>query len=70
MPFTLPDPAHGMNRVKPPPGLAGKDNNVTVTEVSMTEKLKPSKYNHFVDAGDGKRLAFNAMSCGLAEIDD
>ena len=34
----------------------------------MTEKLKPSRYNHFVDTGDGKRLAFNAMSCGLAEI--
>lgn len=36
----------------------------------MTEKLKPSRYNHFVDTDDGKRLAFNAMSCGLAEIDD
>ena len=35
----------------------------------MTEKLKPSRYNHFVDTGNRKRLAFNAMSCGLAEMD-
>ena len=36
----------------------------------MTEKLKPSRYNHFVDIGKSKRLAFNALSCGLGEMDD
>jgi len=36
----------------------------------MTEKLKQSRYNHFVKLGNGKRLAFNAMSCGLGEMDD
>ncbi len=36
----------------------------------MSEKLKLSRYNHFVDLGNGKRLAFNAMSCGLAEMDE
>ncbi|MEW5925769.1 MAG: 4Fe-4S cluster-binding domain-containing protein, partial [Candidatus Zixiibacteriota bacterium] len=33
------------------------------------EKLKASRYNHFVDMEDGTRLAFNALSCGLAEMD-
>lgn len=38
--------------------------------MEKAQKYKPSRYNHFVDTNDGKRLAFNAMSCGLAEIDD
>jgi len=33
-------------------------------------KWKASRYNHFVEIGDGKRLAFNAMTCGLAEMDE
>nr|MBN2277570.1 4Fe-4S cluster-binding domain-containing protein [candidate division Zixibacteria bacterium] len=33
------------------------------------EKLKASRYNHFVESEDGKMLAFNALSCGLAEMD-
>ncbi|MEW5925095.1 MAG: radical SAM protein [Candidatus Zixiibacteriota bacterium] len=33
------------------------------------EKLKASRYNHFVDMEDGTKLAFNALSCGLAEMD-
>lgn len=33
------------------------------------EKFKASRYNHFVDIEDGKKLAFNALSCGLAEMD-
>ncbi len=36
----------------------------------MTERLKPSKYNHFVPGSDGNWLAFNAMLCGLAELDE
>lgn len=38
----------------------------------MEEKtrFKASHYNHFVPTEDGKRLAFNAMSCGLAEMDE
>jgi len=35
-----------------------------------TKKFKASRYNHFVPAENGKRLAFNALSCGLAEMDD
>ena len=35
----------------------------------MAEKLKPSRYNHFVLTEDDKCLAFNALSCGLAEFD-
>jgi uncharacterized protein len=34
-----------------------------------SEKLKPSRYNHFVEIENGKRLAFNALTCGLAEMD-
>lgn len=33
-------------------------------------KWKASRYNHFVEIGDGKRLAFNALTCGLAEMDE
>ncbi len=33
------------------------------------EKLKASKYNHFIQHDDGRILAFNAMSCGLGEMD-
>ena len=36
----------------------------------MSERLKQSQYNHFVELGNDKRLAFNAISCGLAELDD
>lgn len=38
----------------------------------MEEKtrFKASHYNHFVPSEGGKRLAFNAMSCGLAEMDE
>ncbi len=36
----------------------------------MGEKIKASRYNHFVEIEDGKRLAFNALSCGLAEMDE
>ncbi|MFZ1683896.1 MAG: radical SAM protein [Candidatus Zixiibacteriota bacterium] len=35
----------------------------------MGERIKASRYNHFVEIEDGKRLAFNALSCGLAEMD-
>ncbi len=35
-----------------------------------TNKYKLSRYNHFVELDEGKRLAFNAISCGLAEMDD
>jgi hypothetical protein len=35
----------------------------------MSEKLKASRYNHFVEQEDGKYLAFNALSCGLGELD-
>lgn len=35
----------------------------------MGEKVKASRYNHFVEVEEGKRLAFNAMTCGLAEMD-
>jgi uncharacterized protein len=37
--------------------------------VTDQQKFKRSRYNHFVPTEDGKRLAFNAMSCGLAEMD-
>ncbi|MFH1686131.1 MAG: radical SAM protein [bacterium] len=37
--------------------------------MDRTDKYKQSRYNHFVPIEDGKRLAFNAMSCGLAEMD-
>ncbi len=36
----------------------------------MAERVKASRYNHFVDLENGKRLAFNAMTCGLAEMDE
>ncbi len=36
----------------------------------MSQDLKQSRYNHFVEIEDGKRLAFNALSCGLAEMDE
>lgn len=49
--FTLPSLARGMKRVKTPPDLAGKEQNATVTEVSMTEKLKPSKYGFLKERG-------------------
>ena len=32
-------------------------------------KYKVSRYNHFVEDNNGKVLAFNAMSCGLGEMD-
>lgn len=35
----------------------------------MSQKLKASRYNHFVRTSDGVRLAFNALTCGLAEMD-
>jgi uncharacterized protein len=35
----------------------------------MTEKIKASRYNHFVPLENGNRLAFNALTCGLAEMD-
>ena len=35
----------------------------------MSQRLKASRYNHFVCDGDGSRLAFNALTCGLAELD-
>lgn len=35
----------------------------------MSEKLKASRYNHFVPQESGKVLAFNALSCGLGEMD-
>jgi uncharacterized protein len=36
----------------------------------MGERIKASRYNHFVEIENGKRLAFNALSCGLAEMDE
>ncbi len=36
----------------------------------MTESLKASRYNHFVKLENGQRLAFNAMTCGLGEMDE
>lgn len=36
----------------------------------MSEKLKASHYNHFVPQESGKVLAFNALSCGLGEMDE
>jgi len=36
----------------------------------MSEKLKASRYNHFVKLDNGNRLAFNAMTCGLGEMDE
>ncbi len=35
----------------------------------MVEKIKASRYNHFVALENGNRLAFNALTCGLAEMD-
>ncbi|MCX7996024.1 MAG: SPASM domain-containing protein [candidate division WOR-3 bacterium] len=40
-------------------------------EISQENKrYKPSKYNFFFDAEDGTHLAFNAISCGFAELDN
>ncbi len=36
----------------------------------MPPEFKQSRFNHFIDLGDGKRLAFNASVSGLAEMDD
>ncbi|MCJ7509108.1 MAG: SPASM domain-containing protein [candidate division Zixibacteria bacterium] len=33
------------------------------------EKYKSSKYNHFVPTNEGQVLAFNALSCGLGQMD-
>lgn len=35
----------------------------------MSDKIKASRYNHFVPLENGNRLAFNALTCGLAEMD-
>jgi uncharacterized protein len=35
----------------------------------MAERIKTSRYNHFVPLENGNRLAFNALTCGLAEMD-
>lgn len=32
--------------------------------------MKKSSYNKFLNTSDGKRIAFNSMSCALAEVDD
>ena len=32
--------------------------------------MKASKYNFFTAASEGKRIAFNGVSCALAEIDE
>lgn len=34
------------------------------------KRYKPSKYNFFFEAEDGTHLAFNAISCGFAKIND
>lgn len=36
----------------------------------MNNKLKKSKYNHFVDLGTKRHLAFNAITCGMAEVEN
>lgn len=36
----------------------------------MKEDMKKSRYNVLLQAEDGKELAFNSMSCALAEVDD
>ncbi len=34
----------------------------------MNENLKPSRYNHFIKCDNGAHLVFNALSCGLGEM--
>jgi len=34
----------------------------------VVEKLKASEYNHFVPTQEGRILAFNALSCGLGQM--
>ncbi len=36
----------------------------------MSQQLKLSQFNRFVELEDGKRLGFNAISCGLCEIEE
>lgn len=36
----------------------------------MSKRMKPSRYNHFVPLENGHWLVFNALSCGLAELDE
>lgn len=36
----------------------------------MSKKYKASRYNHMYKLQNGKRLAFNCMSCGLGEMDE
>ncbi len=33
-------------------------------------KLKKSKYNRFIDIDNNKKIAFNSLTCALAEVDD
>lgn len=33
------------------------------------EIYKASRYNHFVPTNEGKVLAFNALSCGLGQME-
>ena len=36
----------------------------------LTKEYKASRYNYFIPLDDGRRLAFNAISCGLATMDE
>jgi uncharacterized protein len=36
----------------------------------MSELVKPSRFNHVVASDNGEMLAFNALSCGFASIDE
>lgn len=38
-------------------------------EAIMKPKYRQSSYNHFVELGNNKKLAFNCMSCALGEMD-
>ena len=36
----------------------------------MENEMKKSSYNKFLKTEDGKKIAFNSMTCALAEVDD